>query len=65
MVIRHRMFRDWLIGHPKDRDRYAAAKRASAEASNKAGGAVGDYNERKQPVVRDILDTMFQAHGLL
>ena len=26
---------------------------------------VGDYNQRKQPVVRDILDRMFRAHGLL
>ena len=33
-VIRHRMFRDWLIEHPDDRERYAAAKRESAEASN-------------------------------
>jgi GrpB-like predicted nucleotidyltransferase (UPF0157 family) len=64
-VIRHRMLRDWLIEHPDDRDRYAAAKRESAEASNRAGGAGGDYNRGKQPVVRDILDKMFRAHGLL
>ena len=64
-VIRHRMFRDWLIEHPDDRERYAAAKREAAEASNRAGRAVDDYNERKQPVVRDILDGMFRAHGLL
>ena len=63
-VIHHRMFRDWLIEHPDDRERYAAAKRESAAASN-TGQAVGDYNTRKQPVVRDILDTMFRAHGLL
>jgi GrpB-like predicted nucleotidyltransferase (UPF0157 family) len=64
-VIRHRMFRDWLIEHPDDRERYAAAKRESAEASNQAGRAVEGYNGRKQPVVRDILDRMFRAHGLL
>ena len=64
-VIRHRMLRDWLSEHPDDRERYAAAKRTSAEASNRVGGVVGDYNQRKQPVVRDILDRMFRAHGLL
>jgi GrpB-like predicted nucleotidyltransferase (UPF0157 family) len=64
-VTLHRMFRDWLIEHPDDRERYAAAKRESAEASNQAGRAVGDDNEREHPVVRDILDRMFRAHGLL
>ena len=59
------MLRDWLIEHPDDCERYAAAKRTSAEASNNGGRGVGDYNQRKQPVVRDILDRMFQAHGLL
>jgi GrpB-like predicted nucleotidyltransferase (UPF0157 family) len=37
-VIRHRMLRDWLTEHPDDRDRYAAAKRESAEQSNTGGG---------------------------
>ena len=64
-VIRHRMLRDWLIEHPDDRERYAAAKRTSADVSNNGGGGVGDCNRRKQPVVRDILDRMFRAHGLL
>jgi GrpB-like predicted nucleotidyltransferase (UPF0157 family) len=64
-VVRHRMFREWLIDHPDDRERYASAKRESAAASNDAGQTVADYNQRKQPVVRDILDRMFRAHGLL
>jgi len=64
-VIRHRMFRDWLRDHPDDRTRYADAKRASADASTAAGEAVMVYNLRKQPVVREILDRMFQAHGML
>ena len=59
------MLRDWLNEHPDDRERYAAAKRTSAEASNSGGRSVGDYDQRKQPVVRDILDRMFRAHGLL
>ena len=28
-MVRHQMFRDWLIAHPEDRRRYAAAKRAA------------------------------------
>ncbi len=64
-AIRHRMFRDWLRDHPDDRDLYAGAKLQSAEASNAAGEEVMAYNLRKQPVIRDILDRMFRAHGML
>jgi GrpB-like predicted nucleotidyltransferase (UPF0157 family) len=64
-LVRHRMLREWLIEHPDDRQRYAAAKRDAALASNGAGEAVMDYNQRKEPVIRDILDRMFRAHGLL
>jgi GrpB-like predicted nucleotidyltransferase (UPF0157 family) len=64
-LVRHRMLRDWLTEHPDDRDRYAAAKRASAVASNAGGEPVMAYNQRKEPVVREILDRMFRAHGLL
>lgn len=64
-AIRHRMFRDWLRNHSDDRARYAAAKRASADASNASGEDVMAYNLRKQPVVRDILDRMFRAHSML
>ena len=64
-AIRHRMFRDWLRDHPEERVKYADAKRSSADSSNAAGEDVMDYNLRKQPVVREILDRMFRAHGLL
>lgn len=64
-AIRHRMFRDWLRAHPDDLARYADAKRAAAGASTAAGETVVDYNQRKQPVIRDILDRMFRAHGML
>ncbi len=30
-----------------------------------AGEAVMAYNQRKEPVIREILDRMFRAHGLL
>jgi GrpB-like predicted nucleotidyltransferase (UPF0157 family) len=60
-VIRHRMFRDWLISHADDRERYEAAKRAAIPG----GGNVTDYNGRKQDVIRDIYDRLFRAAGLL
>lgn len=66
-VIRHRMFRDWLLDHPDERDSYAAAKRrAAAEMNARPGGGTGmDYNRHKEPVVREIYDRMFRAHGML
>ena len=59
------MFRDWLRTHPDDRARYADSKRSAADVSTAAGEAVMDYNLRKQPVIREILDEMFRAHGML
>jgi GrpB-like predicted nucleotidyltransferase (UPF0157 family) len=66
-VVRHLMFHDWLVEHPDERDRYAEAKRAAAAEMNaRPGGGTGmDYNRHKEPVVRDIYDRMFRAHGLL
>ena len=66
-VVRHLMFHDWLVEHPEDRETYADAKRtAAAETNARPGGGTGmDYNRHKEPVVRDIYDRMFRAHGLL
>ena len=64
-VVRHRMFRDWLAQNPADRASYADAKRSAAAASNGAGGTMQDYNALKEPVLREIYDRMFRAHGLL
>ena len=60
-AVRHRIFRDWLIEHPDDRDRYVAAKRAAAGAT----ADVAEYNRHKQDVIREILDRAFRANGLL
>lgn len=62
--VRMRMFRDWLRSHDDDRRRYAATKRLAAERTNAAGGTMMDYNLRKQALVREILDRMFDAHGM-
>jgi GrpB-like predicted nucleotidyltransferase (UPF0157 family) len=66
-VNRHRRFHDWLVEHEDDRTRYADAKRtAAAEMNARPGGGTGmDYNRHKEPVVRDIYDRMFRAHGLI
>lgn len=66
-VVRHLMFHDWLIEHADDRERYADAKRAAAAEMNaRPGGGTGmDYNRHKEPVVRDLYDRMFRAHGML
>jgi GrpB-like predicted nucleotidyltransferase (UPF0157 family) len=66
-VIRHLMFRDWLLEHPDDRSDYAEAKRAAAAEMNaRPGGGTGmDYNRHKEPVVLAIYDRMFRAHGML
>ena len=66
-VVRHMMFRDWLLEHPDERATYAEAKWAAAAAVNaRPGGGTGmDYNRVKEPVVHAIYDRMFRAHGLL
>jgi GrpB-like predicted nucleotidyltransferase (UPF0157 family) len=63
--VRHRIFRDWLRGHPEERDRYAAAKRQAAAEANAAGEHVMQYNARKQQVIREIYHRAFGAAGLL
>jgi GrpB-like predicted nucleotidyltransferase (UPF0157 family) len=64
-TIRHTMFRDWLRAHPDDAERYAQAKLAAAADTTAANELVMDYNQRKQPVIREIYACMFAAHGLL
>lgn len=70
-VVRHRMFREWLIAHPEDRELYAAAKRSAAAqmaATGDDNGALGfgmRYNNIQEPVVREIYQRMFRAAGYL
>lgn len=60
-TIRLRMFRDWLIEHPEDRQYYERSKHFAVQG----GGHVMDYNGRKQGVIREIYDRMFRAAGML
>ncbi|MGA9522825.1 MAG: GrpB family protein [Myxococcaceae bacterium] len=64
-VIRHRMFRKWLMEHPEDFTRYRDAKRLAATEIAAKGGNITDYNRHKEPVLLDIYERMFRANGLL
>ncbi|KAI1128767.1 GrpB domain protein [Nemania abortiva] len=63
-LVRHRLFRDWLREHEDDRDRYTQVKREAAQVTSAAGERVQAYNNRKEPVLREILRRVFEAHGL-
>jgi GrpB-like predicted nucleotidyltransferase (UPF0157 family) len=62
-TVRHLLLRDWLREHPEDREAYVAAKRTAADRLRT--GVMNDYNELKAPTIREILDRVFRAHGLL
>lgn len=64
-AVRHLLLRDWLRTHPEDRDGYARVKRESAEATNKVGGSVMDYNLRKEGWIRELLHRIFVAEGYI
>lgn len=64
-VARHLIFRDWLRGHPEDRDKYAAVKREVAVLAEEKGETGNQYGKRKEWVIREIMDRAFRANGLL
>jgi GrpB-like predicted nucleotidyltransferase (UPF0157 family) len=64
-LVKHRIFRDWLRGHPAERDRYAVAKRQAAAEANARGEHDMQHNARKQQVIREIYHRAFVAAGLL
>ncbi len=63
-TIRHRLFRDWLLRHPEDRELYVEAKRSAAAATLAEGGVVMDYNRRKENTIRAIYERIFSDSGL-
>lgn len=64
-VARHVLLRDWLREHADDCEAYAQIKREAAEATHRSGGDLFDYNSRKDPFIRQLLDKIFKAKGLL
>jgi GrpB-like predicted nucleotidyltransferase (UPF0157 family) len=64
-AARHKIFRDWLRGNPQDVALYRRAKIAAAEAANRKGEHVLQYNARKEQVIREIYQRAFAAAGLL
>jgi GrpB-like predicted nucleotidyltransferase (UPF0157 family) len=63
-IVRHRIFKEWLLDHEDDRLVYAEAKRQAALAAREAGDTANEYNERKQPVIQEILKRAFVAYGI-
>ncbi|WP_374833870.1 GrpB family protein [Paenochrobactrum pullorum] len=58
--IRHILFRDWLITHNADRELYGQAKLSAKEGVDN----VQAYNMKKQAVVREIYDRLFETYRL-
>lgn len=56
-----RLFRDWLLGHPEDCERYEEVKRT---ASANAAAGTGVYNAGKTAFVQEIVDRARGALGL-
>ena len=57
-VVRHRIFRDWLLKTPADLELYAKVKREAAEQTA-VGDSVMDYNKRKEKTIHEILGRAF------
>ncbi|OBS15532.1 hypothetical protein FPOA_12439 [Fusarium poae] len=64
-VVRHRIFTDWLRKNEDDRKAYENIKREAAKASVENGEDVMEYNNRKQNVIREILQMAFKDLGYL
>ena len=62
-LIRHAAMRDWLLTHPEDRKRYAEVKVEASKAAIANGEDVNQYNDRKSPVLQDILVRALAAVG--
>lgn len=60
-TVNQRLFRDWLLEHPVDRQRYQNVKLRSAAAAS--AGSVG-YNAGKTAFVQKIVDQARESLGL-
>lgn len=61
---RHLMFREWLREHADDCESYANVKREAAEASERGGESVNQYNARKEGYIRQLLSRIFDTTGI-
>lgn len=59
--IRHVLFRDWLLDHEDDRQRYADIKQRALHGVD----TIQTYNQNKQAVVRDIYEKIFKAYQII
>jgi GrpB-like predicted nucleotidyltransferase (UPF0157 family) len=59
--VNQRLFRDWLLSHPRDARDYEAVKRSAADASTDDGVS---YNEGKARFVQEIVDRARRQRGL-
>ena len=59
---RHRAFRDWLIAHSGDRERYGRLKRSLVD--EQTCDTVADYNNRKAALIYEIYERIFSADPL-
>ncbi|QGA15827.1 hypothetical protein EYB26_003488 [Talaromyces marneffei] len=64
-VERHRIFREWLSTTPEDLLLYATVKRECAGAAEAAGESMQQYTDRKDMVVREILNRAFRNLGYI
>ncbi|KAK9234026.1 UPF0157-domain-containing protein [Lipomyces kononenkoae] len=64
-VARHRIFRDWLLKNPADRELYAKVKYEAAEQTTLAGGSMMEYTDRKEKTILEILDRAFRDLGYI
>lgn len=64
-VERHRIFKEWLMGHENDRALYVSVKGEAARETRERGEATMDYNRRKEGVIREILGRAFRELGYI
>lgn len=64
-VVRHRIFRDWLLKTPADLELYAKVKYEAAEQTAVAGDSMMDYTMRKEKTIQEILGRAFRDLGYI
>lgn len=63
--VRHRIFRNWLLSHPDDKELYAETKRGAMRESSQSGENMMQYTGRKDAIVREILQKAFRSLGYI